>query len=97
MAYDELQRDPPKLLTDFIEHTGEACWDRQFYLEWCPNHSIEPDPIVRNFANMLTAFRTYLKVAPAWDSIQSELLQVIFPDVAMHLDIAQERLRRATE
>ena len=31
MTYDELPRDPPELMANFIEHTKYACWDLQFY------------------------------------------------------------------
>ena len=57
MAHDELQRDPSQLIADFIEHTREACWDLQFYLEWCINHDLAPDPMISTFANLLSAFR----------------------------------------
>ena len=45
MAYDELQRDPSQLLADFIEHSKDACWDLQFYSEWCLNHGVEADEV----------------------------------------------------
>ena len=58
MAYDELQREPSELVADFIEHTAAACWDLQFYAEWCLNRGIEPDPAISQLTNVLTAFRT---------------------------------------
>ena len=57
MAYDELQRDPSELVADFIEHTATACWDLQYYLEWCLNRGIAPDPAISELANVLSAFR----------------------------------------
>ena len=57
MAYDELQREPSELVADFIEHTATACWDLQYYLEWCLNHGVEADPAVSELANLLCAFR----------------------------------------
>ena len=57
MAYDVLQRDPPELVADFIEHTATACWDLQYYLECCLNRDIEPDPAISQLANVLSAFR----------------------------------------
>ena len=66
MAYDELQRDPPQLMADFIEHTRDACWDLQFYSEWCLNHGLEQDPTISAFINVLVAFRGVVRggVAP---------------------------------
>ena len=61
MAYDELQRDPPQLMADFIEHTRDACWDLQFYSERCLNHGIEQDPVIGAFINVLIAFRACLR------------------------------------
>ena len=57
MAYDELQREPSQLVADFIEHTATACWDFQFYVEWCLNRDKEPDPAISQLANVLSAFR----------------------------------------
>ena len=57
MAYDELQRDPQQLISDFIEHTADACWDLQFYTEWCYNRGITPDPLIGNFVNVLVGIR----------------------------------------
>ena len=57
MAYDELQREPAQLVADFIEHTSTACWDLQFYSEWCMNRGIEPDQAIYELTNVLSAFR----------------------------------------
>lgn len=57
MANDELQRDPSQLIADFIEHTRDACWDLQFYVEWCINHDLAPDPMIAAYANLTGAFR----------------------------------------
>ena len=57
MAYDVLQRDPPELVADFIKHTAAACWDLQYYVEWCLSRDIEPDPAISQLANVLSAFR----------------------------------------
>ena len=61
MASDELQRDPSQLLADFIEHTKDACWDLQFYSEWCLNHGVEADPVVSSFIDVLVAFRAIVR------------------------------------
>ena len=61
MADDELHRDPPRLLADFIEHTRDACWDLQFYAEWCYTRGVEPALIVLRFTNVLVAFRGILR------------------------------------
>ena len=57
MAYDELQREPAELIADFIEHTSAACDDLQYYLEWCSNNGMAPDPAISPLVNVLTAFR----------------------------------------
>ena len=67
MAYDELQRDPPQLMADFIEHTRDACWDLQFYLEWRLNHGLEPEPVISAFTNVLVAFRRVVRAGAAPD------------------------------
>ena len=77
MAYDELQRDPPQLMADFIEHTRDACWDLQFYLEWRLNHGLEPELVISAFTNVLVTFRQLLRagVAPDGELVaQPELL-----------------------
>ena len=58
MAYDELQREPSQLVADFIEHTAAACWDLQFYAEWCLNRGKAPDPAISQLTNVLSEFRT---------------------------------------
>ena len=68
MAYDELQRDPSQLLADFIEHTKDACWDLQFYSEWCLNHGVEADPVVSSFIDVLVAFRAIVRAGVGSDA-----------------------------
>ena len=65
MAYDELQRDPPQLLADFIEHTKDACWDLQFYSEWCLNRGIKPDPVISAFIDVFITFRRLVRAGVA--------------------------------
>lgn len=61
MAHDELQRDPAHTMADFIEHTRTACWDLQFYSEWCSNHGVEQDPVISAFINVLVDFRACVR------------------------------------
>ena len=67
MAFDELRRDPPQLMVDFIEHTKDACWDLQCYSNWCLNHDVEPDPTISAFINVLIAFRRLARAGVAPD------------------------------
>lgn len=67
MAYDELQREPPRLMADFIEHTRDACWHLQFYSEWCLNHGVEQDPVIGAFINVLVTFRRLVRAGVAPD------------------------------
>ena len=67
MAHDELQWDPPQLMGDFIEHTRDACWDLQFYSEWCLNRGVEPDPVISAFINVLVTFRRVVRTGVAPD------------------------------
>ena len=52
---------------DFIEHTKDACWDLQFYSEWCLNHGVEQDPVVSAFINILVTFRRLVRAGVAPD------------------------------
>ena len=52
---------------DFIEHTKDACWDLQFYSEWCLNHGVEPDPVISAFINVLVVFRRLVRAGVALD------------------------------
>ena len=52
------------LIADFIEHTSDACWDLQFYMEWCYNQGYEPDPAISAFVNVMSALtRTHSVIA----------------------------------
>ena len=67
MAFDELRRDPPQLMVDFIEHTQDACWELQCYSDLCLNHDVEPDPTISAFINVLIAFRRLARAGVAPD------------------------------